>query len=111
MKLPTGLMMLVLGLAAPATVLAEDVYKSTMPDGSIVYGESPQPGAKKVERFAGPPTTTGTVVATPADKARADGLGARAPSVGVIPQAPREPAPTLQSGTINPPGVMPKRSY
>jgi hypothetical protein len=32
----------------------EPVYKSTMPDGRIIYGESPQPGAKRVAKVAAP---------------------------------------------------------
>ena len=30
-------------------VLAQTLYKSTMPDGSVVYGDKPAPGAAKVE--------------------------------------------------------------
>ena len=92
--------------------LAEDVYKSTMPDGRIIYGESAQPGAKRVEKIAASALPTGTIVATPQEKDRADALkGPSAPAVGVIPPTPRDAAPALQSGTINPPGVMPKRGY
>lgn len=44
------------------------MYKSTMPDGRIVYGEKPEPGAKDVETMAPPPPKTGTTVLTPAEK-------------------------------------------
>jgi len=113
MKLRSGLLVLALGLTAWNHALAEDVYKSSMPDGSVVYGESPQPGAKRVEKIDARAAISGAIVATPADKQRANELDARAtsPSVAVIPQAPRDPAPPLQQGTINPPGVMPRRSY
>ena len=112
MRLPTGFLMLVTGLAAPGLGAADYVYKSTMPDGSVIYGESVFPGAKKFEKIAPPPTSTGTLVATPQDKNRADKITSRpGAAVGVLPQAPREAAPPLQSGTMNPPGVMPKRSY
>ena len=54
----------------------------------------------------------GTIVATPQEKDRADTIkGPSAPAVAVIPPAQRDAAPALQSGTINPPGVMPKRAY
>ena len=32
-------------------VHAEPVYKSTMPDGKVLYGNAPAPGAKKVEKM------------------------------------------------------------
>lgn len=113
MRLRSGLLVLALGLIAWNNALAEDVYKSTMPDGSVVYGESPQPGAKRIEKIDARAAISGAIVATPADKQRANELDARAtsPSVAVIPQAARDPAPPLQQGTINPPGVMPRRSY
>ncbi|HEY0336277.1 MAG TPA: DUF4124 domain-containing protein [Burkholderiales bacterium] len=113
MRLQSGLLVLALGLTAWNNALAEEVYKSTMPDGSVVYGESPQPGAKRVEKIDARAAVNGAIVATPADMQRANELNAHAssPGVTVIPQARRDPAPPLQQGTINPPGVMPKRSY
>ena len=55
---------------------AQTVYKSTMPDGKIVYGEKPAPGAKKVDKIDPPPAKTGTTVITPEEKVRADQLAA-----------------------------------
>jgi len=40
---------LVCALAAPSVAWAQTTYKSTMPDGKIVYGEKPAPGAAKSE--------------------------------------------------------------
>jgi len=40
---------LVCALAAPASAWAQTTYKSTMPDGKVVYGEKPAPGAVKSE--------------------------------------------------------------
>jgi hypothetical protein len=113
MTLPSGLLLLALGLAASSTALAEDVYKSTMPDGSVAYGESPQPGARRVEKIDARAAVSGAIVATPQEQQRAQSLSAQSssPAISVIPQAAREPAPPLQQGTINPPGVMPRRSY
>jgi hypothetical protein len=34
-----------LALGATAALAAEPVYKSTMPDGRVIYGESPMQGA------------------------------------------------------------------
>ena len=47
---------------------AQDLYKSTMPNGKVVYGEKPEPGAKHVEKLPPPPPKTGTAVLTPAEK-------------------------------------------
>jgi hypothetical protein len=35
---------------APQGALGRTVYKSVMPDGRVIYGEQPQPGARKVTR-------------------------------------------------------------
>ena len=55
--------------------LAQPVFKSTMPDGKIVYGEKPAPGAAKVETIETPPAKAGIGSAlTPEEKARAEAL-------------------------------------
>jgi hypothetical protein len=51
---------------------AQTLYKSTMPDGKVVYGETPVPGAKRVDTVAPPPAKTGTATITPQEKARAE---------------------------------------
>lgn len=51
---------------------AQTMYKSTMPDGKVIYGEKPAPGAKKVETITPPPEKPGITIVTPSDKARAD---------------------------------------
>src|SRR5262245_5704248 len=45
MRLATGLLALM--LAAPAA--AQTLYKSTLPDGRVVYGDKPDPSAVKVD--------------------------------------------------------------
>src|SRR5688572_8543827 len=63
---------LVLSASAAA---AQQVFKSTMPDGRIVYGEKPAPGAAKVETIETPPAKAGIGSAlTPEEKARAEAL-------------------------------------
>jgi hypothetical protein len=58
---------------AASSALAQPVVKSTMPDGKIVYGEKPVPGAAKVETIEPPPAKTGVSTAvTPEEKARAE---------------------------------------
>lgn len=51
---------------------AQAMYKSTMPDGRVVYGEKPEPGAKRVDKVEAPPPQTGTTVLTPAEKQTID---------------------------------------
>jgi hypothetical protein len=55
-------------LFAVSGAVAQTMYKSTMPDGKVVYGEKPEPGAKQVDTMAPPPPKTGTTVLTPAEK-------------------------------------------
>ena len=62
---------LMLLLTGPG-VAAQTTYKSTMPDGKVVYGEKPMPGAKRVETMAAPPAKTGTTIVTPAEKSTVD---------------------------------------
>jgi hypothetical protein len=42
----------------PQWAAAQVNYKSTMPDGKVIYGDKPAPGAVKVEEMK-PPTTQG----------------------------------------------------
>lgn len=57
MKLRSAVLVLLAVAAAPAA--AQTVYKSVMPDGSIVYGNGPAKGASKVEPITvQPPVVT-----------------------------------------------------
>ena len=65
----------VLLLGASAALAQQPVYKSTMPDGRIVYSEKPAPGATKIETIEVPPAKAGISSAlTPEEKARAEAL-------------------------------------
>lgn len=59
-------------IALPAS--AQPVYKSTMPDGRVIYGPEPVPGARKVDTITPPPASTGVTTLTPGEKAAADAL-------------------------------------
>lgn len=59
-------------LAMASGAYAQTLYKSTMPDGRIVYGEKPEPGAKRVDTVEPPPGKIGTTVPAPEDKKRVD---------------------------------------
>ena len=97
----------VLALCASAAVAGDPVYKSTMPDGRVVYGESAMPGAKRVDKVAAPPTNAGVIVATPEEKSRAASLRTETGGVTVIPQAPKYPARPAQQGYVaNPTGAL-----
>lgn len=45
--------------------LAQTMYKSTMPDGQVIYSDTPAPGATKVEATRLPPATKGVTPPTP----------------------------------------------
>jgi hypothetical protein len=64
-------------LAAFPAGAAQTLYKSIMPDGKVVYGEKPVPGAKHVDTVEPPPAKTGTTTVTPDEKARAAQAAAR----------------------------------
>jgi hypothetical protein len=50
---------------------AQQIFKSTMPDGKVVYGEKPAAGAARVETLEALAPTTGLGGLTPEEKARA----------------------------------------
>ena len=50
-------------LAQPA--VAQTLYKSTLPDGKVIYGDQPAPGAVKVEETKPDTSKTGIGPATP----------------------------------------------
>ena len=112
MNARTCTLALALGLALPGAYAADPVYKSTMPNGRVVYGESPQPGAKRVDKIAAPPEVTGVVVADDAAKSAAARIAVPAgPAVGVIPEKPRDPPmPATQALQHNPQDKLPSRS-
>jgi chromosome segregation ATPase len=49
---------------------AQTVYKSTMPDGKVIYSEKPTTGAKRVDEITPPPPKTGMTTLTPNETAR-----------------------------------------
>ena len=111
MKMILGVFVLALVALAPLGASANEVYKSTMPNGSVVYGESPHPGAQKVEKIEARAAATGTIVVTDQDRHRAGRISAPAGTTGMMTQQKREPAPPLEAGTLSKPGAMPKRDY
>jgi hypothetical protein len=58
-----------LAFCAPAA-FADEIYKSTMRDGSVRYGEAPEYGARQVKKIPAPPNSTGTITVTAHEKGR-----------------------------------------
>ena len=58
-------------LAGCNVAAAQTLYKSTMPDGKVIYSEKPAAGARRVDTINPPPAQTGTTTVTPQEKARA----------------------------------------
>jgi len=50
----------------------QPVFKSTMPDGKVIYGEKPEPGAKRIDKVETPPPKSGISGLTPEEKQRAE---------------------------------------
>ena len=55
--------------------MAESIYKSVMPDGRVMYGEKPQPGARSVKKSTVNINNTGV---KPASKTEIDSINRRA---------------------------------
>jgi hypothetical protein len=55
--------------------MAESIYKSVMPDGRVMYGEKPQPGARSVKKSTVSISDTGV---KPASKTEIDSINRRA---------------------------------
>ena len=106
---PLSPLFLVLALCASGAMAAEDIYRSTMPDGSIRYGEAPDPAAKAVKKVPGPPPATGVTVVTPEERGRQfapqQGGGAT-----VIPTPARPPTQPASSGQTFSNTDLPKRN-
>ena len=102
----------VLALGASTALAGDPIYKSTMPDGRVLYGESAAPGAKRVDKVATGPEHAGIVVATPEEKGRASTIPVQPGGVAVIPQKPAYPArPATQGYSANPAGALGTNRY
>jgi hypothetical protein len=102
--------LLALTLAFAPAAYADDIYRSVMPNGDILYGESPYPGARSTKKVAAPPS--GVTVVTPGDRTRAAEIRTQQGGASVIPTQPRQsPQPaTAGSGATygQGPGPLPK---
>lgn len=109
MKTILSPLVLAFALAASGALAAEDIYRSTMPDGSIRYGESPAPGAKAVKKVPAPPASTGVNVVTPEEKKRT--FTVEQGGAAVLPQQVRKSAEPATQGRLQSPGGLPQPAY
>lgn len=101
-----------LALGASAAFAGDPVYKSTMPDGRVIYGESPMQGARRVDKVAAPPEQAGVITVTPGDRDRAAAIPPQRGGVTVIPQPERPPVQPAQQGySANTSGALPRKGY
>lgn len=109
MKTILSPLVLAFALAASGALAAEDIYRSTMPDGSIRYGESPAPGAKAVKKVPPPPASTGVTVISPEEKTRT--FTVEQGGTSVMPQPVRKSAEPATSGRLQSPAGLPQSAY
>jgi hypothetical protein len=116
MKTSVHILLAALALGT-AVASAQTLYKSTLPDGKIVYGDKPAPGAVKVEETK-PDTTKGVGPGTAAknpvsreaealkriEKERAQGPAATGGNVQAAEQALREAEAAKAAGAEPLPG-------
>ena len=100
-----------LALAAPLAMAAEPMYRSVMPDGSVRYGEAPEPNARATKKIPPPPASTGTITVTPAERVRSFESPKEGGGGVVIPMPERKQPEASQQGRIQAPERLPQRSY
>jgi hypothetical protein len=93
---------------ASGAVATDDMYRSTMPDGSVRYGEKPEPGAKSVRKVPAPPPATGVTVVTP-DEMRRPVTEQQGGTV-VLPTPQRPATAPAQQGATQSPSGLPSRN-
>jgi Domain of unknown function (DUF4124) len=98
-------------LTAISAVAADPVYRSVMPDGRVLYGEAPEPGAKQTKKIPPVRSSTGTIIITPEEKQKVQTMETQRGATGVLPRPPRATEPPLESGILQSPTVLPERRY
>jgi hypothetical protein len=102
-------------LVTASAAFADTVYRSTMPDGSVVYGQSPQAGAKVLRQVSPTPASSGVITVTAEELERGRSLGGvpqpSAPAVSIVPLPARERPPELQQGRERTRYMLPERAY
>ncbi len=93
------LLLIALALAAP-TAQAQAVYRSVMPNGGIIYGDKPAPGAKESKQVNLTPSNIATPgpVSTPAPAAKQQVLDSSNDKVDAARQALDQARTALEAG-------------
>lgn len=91
------LLLIALALAV-SLAHAQTVFRSEMPDGSVVYGDKPAPGAKEARKITLPPSN---VVTTPRQTA---------PASKPTPAAASAPAPASKKPEVDTPDAQVARA-
>jgi hypothetical protein len=98
-------------LTAASAVAADPVYRSVMPDGRVLYGEAPEPGAKYTKKMPPARASTGTIVVTPEEKQKVQPMEPQRGGTVVLPRPPRAKDPPFESGVMQSPAALPERRY
>lgn len=98
-------------LAAGFAVAADPVYRSVMPDGRVLYGDAPEPGAKHTKKIPPPRSSTGTIVITPEEKQKVGPMEPQRGATGVLSRPPRATELPLEPGILQSPATLPERRY
>jgi hypothetical protein len=98
-------------LTAASAVAGDPVYRSVMPDGRVLYGELPEPGAKQTKKIPPARPSTGTIVVTPDDQQKARTTETQRGGTVVLSRPHRPSGKPLESGVLQSPASLPERSY
>jgi hypothetical protein len=77
-----AVLVITLALAAATALAQQPIFRSVMPDGRIIYGDKPAPGAKEAEQVRLPPSN----IARPAQRSEAGASPTQPSGTGASPR-------------------------
>ena len=77
-----AVLVITLALAAATALAQQPIFRSVMPDGRIIYGDKPAPGAKDAEQVRLPPSN----IARPAQRSEAGASPTQPSGTGASPR-------------------------
>jgi hypothetical protein len=75
-------LVITLALAAATALAQQPIFRSVMPDGRVIYGDKPVPGAKEAEQVSLPPSN----IASPAQPGETGASPAQPGAAGASPR-------------------------